>query len=183
MGRPALSNELHDLRGTKPQSKIATESHVRAGRPKFPLDIRHDPELRATFKKICKLLLERRALSTGDVELIRLYCFAFDRHKRQVELLRNEGELVEVEVLDSNGQAHMRKKENPRLKIVVGAEKEMAAILSQLGMSPTAKDRARPTSGTPVEKEIPGSLGDLMPELFDGKVRSIRPEGQTNGDE
>lgn len=178
MGRPAFSKELHDLHGTKSQVKLAPESHVAAGRPKTPRDIRRDPALRKTFKSICKLLAERRALTDGDVELIRLYCFAFDRHERQVQLLRDEGELINVTVLDANGQPHTKIKENPRLKIVVGAEKEMASILSQLGMSPTAKDRARPTRGTEPDKVIPGSMLDLYPELFDKDGKFIQKEKQ-----
>src|ERR1700752_1133894 len=133
VGRPAFSDELQKLHGTKPQSKAATESHVRAGRPSMPADIRRDPNLRATFKRIVKLLGDRRALSKGDVELIRLYAYAFDRHKENVERLRAEGDIVAYERLDSHGNPHTFYKENLRLKIVVAAAKEMAALLAQLG--------------------------------------------------
>jgi P27 family predicted phage terminase small subunit len=155
--RSAKSSHEHFVHDTKSQAKPATESHVVGGRPRIPRDL--DKGLRRVFKDLCSLLSERRALSRGDVELIRLYCFVYDRHKRNVALLRVEGELVEYERLDSNGQPHKFIKENIRLKICSAAEKQMASILSQLGMTPTAKDRARPVKEGKTEEYAEGTVG------------------------
>jgi hypothetical protein len=38
------------------------------------------------------------------------------------------------------------------MKIVADTERQMAAILNQLGLTPTAKDRAKPTRTTEEEK-------------------------------
>jgi phage terminase small subunit len=62
--------------------------------------------MRSMFKQMCELLSERRALSRGDKDLIRLYCVCFDRHRRNLELLKAEGEIVTYTRLDSNGQPH-----------------------------------------------------------------------------
>src|ERR1700731_4564405 len=139
MGRPAKSEFEHFVHGTKSQAKThATESHVPAGRPRIPSDL--GKGLRRIFKDLCKLLSERRGLSKGDVELVRVYCFVYERHKRQVELLQQEGEIVTYFRLDSNGQSVPQVKENLRVKIVSGCEKQMVTILSQLGLTPTSKD-------------------------------------------
>lgn len=171
---------LHELHGTTPNGRASDASHVQSGRPKFPKDL--DSSLRPIFKRLCKLLHERRALSPGDVELIRLYCFQHDRHARNAALLRQEGELCTYIRLDSNGQPHPQVKINLRLKVCTDAERQMAAILNQLGLTPTAKDRAKPTTGTPKDEIIPGSMADLMPQLVGGKkhdpaiVRPLTPE-------
>ncbi len=171
MARPALTNEEHSIRGTKPQSKPATESHVRAGRPKMPKDIKGSPELRKIFKSLVNLLAERRALSKGDAELISLYCYAKDRHLRNAQLLREEGDLVEYYRLDSNGQSVPQVKENLRLKICVTAEKEMTSILSQLGLSPTAKDKARPTK----RSDLTDGPKDAMEEFMTRQPQPGKP--------
>lgn len=159
MGRPAKSAHEHFVNGTPvTTAKPATESHVTGGRPKFPRDL--DPSLKRIFKQMCKLLAERRALSRGDVELIRLYCFCFDRHRRNVAELRTEGEIVTYYRLDSNGKSVPQVTTNLRLKVCTEAEKQMVSILAALGMTPTSKDRARPTApDAPKEDElIPGTM-------------------------
>jgi hypothetical protein len=74
--------------------------------------------------------------------------------------------------LDSNGVAHEQVKPNVRLKIVVEAEKQMAAILTQLGLTPTAKDRAKITRHTE-QTIVPGSMADAMPELVG--LKPVKP--------
>ena len=151
---------LHDLHSTTPHDRAADASHVPAGRPRIPKDV--GPGLKKIFKRLCSILQERRALTAGDEELIRLYCFQYDRHTRNASLLREEGEVVTYFRLDSNGKAVPQVRTNVRLKIVADTERQMAAILNQLGLTPTAKDRAKPTTGAQKEEIIPGSLADLQ---------------------
>lgn len=144
MGQRAKSDHQHFVEGTPPAAKPSTESHVVGGRPKFPRDL--DPSLKRIFKNLCKLLAERRALTKGDVELIRLYCFQYDRHRPNVAELRTEGEITTYFRLDSNGKSVPQVTTNLRLKICTEAEKQMVSVLVALGLTPTAKDRARPTA-------------------------------------
>jgi P27 family predicted phage terminase small subunit len=168
------STALHELHGSKPHDRGADTSHVPAGRPRFPKDL--DASLRPVFKRLCSLLQERRALTSADGELIRLYCFQYDRHTRQVALLRAEGEICTYTRLDSNGQPHPVVKENVRMKVVTKCECQMATILNQLGLTPTAKDRAKQTNNNRGSLHvIPGSIADTHPHLFDG---SEPPEPQ-----
>jgi len=172
MPMPRKSEAAHGLHGTKPHDRAADLSHVPAGRPKFPRDL--DATLRPVFKRLCKLLQQRRVLTSGDVELVRLYVFQYDRHTRNAAKLREEGELCTYIRLDSNGQPHPQVKTNLRLKIVTDAERTMAAILNQLGLTPTAKDRAKPVTGVPKNEIVPGSVEDLMPYLL-GKGSEPEP--------
>jgi P27 family predicted phage terminase small subunit len=180
MGRPAKAPIVHFTQGTKVQPlKAELESHVASGRPRFPKDVRQDPELRVIFKSLCGLLEQRRALTDGDSELIRLYCFVFDRHRRNVALLRTEGEITEYERLDSNGVAHTFVKENLRVKIVSGCEKQMAAILSQLGLTPRDRDKAKPVQASSKKEYPPNSVHQLYPHLF--VPEKVAPEDMTDG--
>jgi P27 family predicted phage terminase small subunit len=154
MSMPRKSSALHQLHGTKPNGRAADVSAVPAGRPIIPADIKA-LGLRAPFKKLCRLLSERRVLTNGDVELVRLFVIIQDRHVRNAKLLQEEGELCSYIRLDSNGQPHPQVKVNLRLKVCSDAERQMASILNQLGMTPTAKDRAKPTQPEmPDEKEL-----------------------------
>jgi P27 family predicted phage terminase small subunit len=168
---------VHELHGTKPHDRAADTSHVPAGRPRFPKDL--DSSLRPVFKRLCALLQERRTLTSADGELIRLYCFAYDRHTRQVALLRSEGEICSYTMLDSNGQPFTRVKENVRMKVVTQCERQMAAILNQLGLTPTAKDRAKQTNNNRGSLHvIPGSIAETHPWLFDG-TKPPEPQAPT----
>jgi P27 family predicted phage terminase small subunit len=174
MGRPAKSEHEHFVHGTPSTAKPATESHVVGGRPKFPRDL--DPSLKRIFKQMCALLAERRALTRGDVELIRIYCFQYDRHRRNVGELRTEGEIITYFRLDANGRSVPQVTTNLRLKICTEAEKQMVSVLSALGLTPTAKDRARPTAPEipPKEDLIPGSMGWLMAEA-EREAKELKP--------
>lgn len=164
---PRKSEALHELNGTKPHDRTVDVSHVPAGKPKFPKDL--DKSLRPVFKRLCKLLQERRVLTAGDADLLRLYCFAYERHERNVQLLREEGEVVTVTWLDKNGVERSSVKANPRLKVVENAEKQMAAILGQLGLTQLTKDRAKRTREDVGPRIVPGSIAHLYPELLEGK--------------
>jgi P27 family predicted phage terminase small subunit len=117
--------------------------------------------------------LERRTLTAGDAELIRLYCFQWERHSKNAALLREEGELCTYVRLDSNGQPHDQVKVNLRMKVVTDAERQMASILNQLGLTPVSKDRAKPT-GKAKDEPL-----DEMEEYLNRKPATpfvIRPE-------
>jgi P27 family predicted phage terminase small subunit len=165
MPQPRKSDELHALHGSTPHNRASDMSSVPAGRPKIPKDI-NKLGLRKPFKAMCRQLQERRVLTNGDVNLIRLFCIIEDRHVRNTALITEEGELCTYIRLDSNGQPHPQVKTNLRLKVVTDAERQMAAILNQLGLTPTAKDRAKPTTDAPTHKVVPGSVEELYPELF-----------------
>ncbi|HEY2119592.1 MAG TPA: phage terminase small subunit P27 family [Candidatus Acidoferrum sp.] len=163
MAAPRKLEAIHELHGTKPHDRAADISHVPAGRPRFPKDL--DESLRPIFKRKARELSERRTITAGDADLIRLFCFAYERHERNAKLLREEGEVCEYVRLDSNGQPHVQVKKNIRHDIVTNAERQMAAILNQLGLTPVSKDRARPTRPADEEVQL-----DPMEQFLAGKA-------------
>jgi P27 family predicted phage terminase small subunit len=187
MPAPRKSAELHALQGTKPNGRAADVSHCLPGKPKVPNDL--DAALKPTFKRLCALLAERRVLTAGDAEMIRLYCFQLDRHKRNVAMLRQEGEICTYTRLDSNGQPHDVVKANARMKIVADTERQMAAILSALGLTPAAKDRAKPTRVAEEEKKaqlfpMPAPTTEFVfPKLSPEDLASMGEEPAPDPDE
>ena len=152
MPTPRKSAELHDLTGTKSQAKPEPEFTLPPGRPKCPKNL--SPDSRDAFRRICKLLESRRALTTGDGELIKVFAINFDRHARAIEHLLTEGEVCKYTRLDSNGQPHEVEKENLWLKIAVTAEKNMIAVLDRLGLSPLNRGKIKPTEEPKPTPEI-----------------------------
>ena len=171
MGRPRKSLDVHGLDGTRPHYKpteqdLTLASSIPFSRPKFLRDI--DARIRPIAKRLCKRLEERRTLTAADADLIRLYVVVFDRHERNLALLRDEGELVQVTVLDSKGYPHQVTKTNLRLKVCAEAEKQLAALLEKMGLTPATKDKIKP--GGALEKKaktiVPGSMADTSPWLL-----------------
>jgi P27 family predicted phage terminase small subunit len=170
MPTPRKSLAEHELAGTKPHYDVGTTNRLAAGRPRFPKDL--GTALRPVFKRLCALLADRRALTTADGELIRLYCFQYERHEKNAALLRQEGEICTYYRLDSNGQSVPQVKTNLRLKVVTDAERQMTAILDRLGLTPIAGSKVKPTNERRGELHvIPGSAADMMPEMFGGVAR------------
>jgi P27 family predicted phage terminase small subunit len=121
------------------------------------------------------LLEERRVLTSGDFEAIRLYCNLHQRLARAQEHLDAEGEICEYKQLDKDGVQVVVCKQNLWLKIAVKCESQMLAILVQLGLTPKAKDHVRPTkSAVEPEKSFEDTYLARRPRSKPSIV-SIRP--------
>jgi P27 family predicted phage terminase small subunit len=172
MAQPAKTDLEHKVHGTKSQKRFKREeSYLPGGRPKFPKGL--TAAGRKTFKTLCGLLEERHALTEGDVEALKLYCILQDRHRRAIERLEVEGEIKLYTRLDSNGQPHQMEKENLWHKVATSCERQMLAILVQLGLTPRSKDSVKPTRRNPESEVVPGSVEDLF-GWGSGNVTPIR---------
>lgn len=144
MGRPEKDAALHDLQSTKSVAgKTDNSAAIAPGRPKYPRDL--TPATRAVFKRIVALLEERRHVTKGDVELIRLYALLYVRHAKALAKLEEEGEVKVYVRLDSHGTPHDQEKPNYWLKIVETAEKNMVACLDRLGLTAMNRAKVKPT--------------------------------------
>jgi P27 family predicted phage terminase small subunit len=143
MPTPRKDLTAHELQGTKARYSEPS-SEVAAGRPKFPKNF--TGEMKATFKRIVRLLETRRVCTQGDAEIVRLFCVALDRHNRALEHIRAEGEICAYTRLDSNGQPHEVWKENLWLKVCTDAEKLQLAALDRLGLTPLNRGKIKPAT-------------------------------------
>jgi P27 family predicted phage terminase small subunit len=172
MPTPKKSDELHKLHGTKSQAAPEPEFKIPASRPRQPKDL--TPAAADVFKRLCALLRKRRALTAGDVEVIRLYAILHDRHARALAKIQEEGEVCVYTRLDANGVAHEVEKENLWLRIATNAEKNLVSILDRLGLTPNARTRVKPTPATkptatvdPFEEFLATHATPILPPYFD----------------
>ena len=160
MGRKAYSAQTHWLHGSKSQAAAPTESSIPAARaPKYPRGL--PPALRRPFRDLCATLTARRALTDGDAELVALYVALADRRTRELAEADREGYVVTATVFDSNGRESTRQKKSLHLVIAQESEKTMIAVLALLGLSPTGRDKVRPTAKAAPQPQAPGELIDV----------------------
>jgi P27 family predicted phage terminase small subunit len=140
--RERKSLEDHKLQSTKPQY-VLPDSDVAPGRPKYPRGI--SGEAKSAFKRLTKMLQDRRTITSGDSEVLRLYAFLFDRHQRALEHLALEGDIVRTNAVSKGGNIYEVMKPNLHLKIAETCETKMAALLVQLGLTPRARTTVKET--------------------------------------
>lgn len=174
MPTPRKSVEQHALDGTKPHYQVTPRpDQLVAGRPRFPKGITR--EARILFKRLCKQLTDRRALTEADEHLLALAVSIWDRRERAQAKLLEEGEIKFYTRLDSNGTAHLFEKPNLWLKVASDAERQLVAILDRLGLSPIAGSKVKQT------RKPEGALED-MPEgsvgwmILQGEKAAVKPE-------
>lgn len=166
-GHNKKSDDLHWLQGTKPSGAKVEGAPVAPGRPAYPKGI--SQAAKRVFKRLCGLLEERRHLSEGDGELLRIYALLYTRHEKALAKLEAEGEIRVYVRLDSNGQPHDQEKPNLWLKVAETCERNMTACLDRLGLTLVARAKVKPT-GT-AEAEVPVSFEEQYFADIDNRAR------------
>jgi P27 family predicted phage terminase small subunit len=151
---PALrkSLEAHSLNGTKPRYVEEGVTFAPA-RPKYPSGI--SGEAKAAFKRLTRLLEERRSITSADVEILRLYAHLYDRHKRALEKLAEEGEIKIYYRLDKFGEQVPSERPNLWLKVAETCEAKMLAQLIAMGLTPQSRGKVLPTSLPKTPEQLP----------------------------
>jgi P27 family predicted phage terminase small subunit len=139
---PRKALDVHKLQNTKPEW-VVPDCVVDAGRPKTPKEFTR--EQRKLFKKYCGLLEQRRSLTAGDGSLIRLLVLKHERHAKAMEHLAVEGEIRIYTRLDKHGEQVQSERPNLWLKVAQEAEKEMQAVLRDLGLTPMNRSKVKST--------------------------------------
>jgi P27 family predicted phage terminase small subunit len=168
MGRPSKPSELHLLHGTREQSKVPTTSVYSGGRPRIPSHL--SPVARAEFKRACKILIDRDTATEGDFITLAIYAEVYARWREAKEQVIGKL-MVETIMKDSNGAMKVVTRLNPLIKVAEAAESRLLALASKLGLTPSDRDRVKPTKTKRELEVIPGSMAHLMPELLAENVQ------------
>lgn len=144
MPRERKSLADHRLNNTKPEWAPASTPDLAPGRPKYPRGI--SLEARRTFKRLVRMLEERRSLTRGDEEVLRLYATLFDRHQKALGHIALEGEVCTYHRLNNRGESVPSERPNLWLRIAQDSEKQMAALLRDLGLTPVTRSKTKPTA-------------------------------------
>jgi P27 family predicted phage terminase small subunit len=148
-----ISPEEHKLKGTRPTRSADHGTDITPGRPAYPKGI--SPAAKRVFKRLCNLLEQRRALTHGDGELLRLYSLLYTRHERAMAKLDDEGEICTYTRLDSSGTAREMEKPNLWLKVAETCERNMVACLDRMGLTPNARAKVKQVGVKPVVAATP----------------------------
>ena len=158
MSRPAESEDYHRVVGTRAtRANVEPSPHI-SGRPTRPS---HFSEIgRKEWNRIIRILGERGTLTKGDGPVIELYVATYCDWRAFNEEVEAQGRVVDSTWKDETG-THTSRVPNPILKNVAQTANQLRALLIQLGVTPTARERAKQTRLNP-KKEFPvGSAGWL----------------------
>lgn len=142
MPRPRKSPSLHAIEGTTPDYVWGLTDESTPGRPKVPKGLSRDAK--KAFKRLCDQLEQRRALTAGDGELLRLAAVLIDRHQRATDKCQGN-EIIEYFRDVGDGKQVPVMGENPWLKIAQQSERTLTSILDRLGLTPRERGRITPT--------------------------------------
>jgi P27 family predicted phage terminase small subunit len=166
MGRPAKSPERHWLDNTVSQAKNGTAAFV-GGRPKVPRHL--SPIARRAFKRAVKLLEDRGTLVESNETALELYAETYARWLR-VKTEVGDAMMIDVSVTDNNGKVRVVRKLHPGLKLLAETESRLLALAKSLGLTQVDLGRCkRVADATEKDGVVPGSIGDLYPELLTPK--------------
>ena len=184
---PRKSTFAHELEGTTSQA-VLPDSDIPAGRPKCPKGI--SGEAKKTFLRLTKMLAQRRTLTAGDAELLRLYAYTYDRHARALEHLASEGEVIMEERQTKNGEhTYLVQKESLWLSIATQADKFLRGCLADLGLNPINRAKVKTTEKPKSDNDdLPAKEDVLLPEPEEVDLNAIyeqyaTPEMTTESDE
>jgi P27 family predicted phage terminase small subunit len=152
----------HKLKGTRPTRAADHGADIPGGRPAYPKGI--SPQAKRVFKRLVRLLEQRRALTHGDGELLRLYSLLYTRHETALAKLTEEGEIKTYFRLNSNGESVPQEKPNLWLKVAETCERNMVACLDRMGLTPNARAKVKQVGDKPKpaatpEEEYFGNIG------------------------
>lgn len=150
MPMPRKSLADHKLNGTTPE--YASTPDLAPGRPRYPKGISRDAK--KAFKRIAAMLEERRSITRGDEEVLRLYSILFDRHAKAMAKLAEEGEVVTYHRLNNRGESVPSERPNLWLRIAQDSEKHMTALLRDLGLTPGTRSKVKPTASPEQPKPV-----------------------------
>jgi len=134
--------EVHKIKGTRPTRAANFDAQLPAGRPKLPKDL--TPDARKIFKQLVAQLEARRTCTEGDRQVLHLFSVQYTRWIKARAKVDELGEVVTDIRLDSKGIAHEVLRKNPWVVIAQETEKQMHAILRDLGLTPSARRAVKP---------------------------------------
>jgi P27 family predicted phage terminase small subunit len=158
MSRPPIeSSNSPRFRPTRARESTAVE-----GRPPVPRSL--TPDEKKEFRRVCKELGLRHALTVGDGPLISLYCQTRTRWLKALKDVAVRGEVLVVETREGI----QREKKNPFLLIAQETEKQLSQYLQLLGLTPATRERLKSLK----KDEKPKTENE-----FEKMMKSGRPAG------
>ena len=161
MPTPIKTPEMHRLMGTQSQAKNPADSSLIAGRPKIPSHLTR-PE-RAQYKRLVAALETRGHATPCGYDLLAVLATATVRWISEKQDLKDRGMTITILAPDGNGGTYPKQIENPSRANSIESEKQIAALLKELGLTPRGRDHVKKvTPGKPAVIEQMNPFGKLV---------------------
>jgi phage terminase small subunit len=164
MARPELSEELHELKGTKSQRRTTSEAVFVGGRPRKPKDL--SPVASEEWDRVVRQLNARRTATRLDASAIETYVRTFALW-RGFMVEAEEHPMIDEIILDKEGVAHTRRIVNPASKQATQLGNLLARYQREFSATPASRESTKPTAPPPPKADeiVPGSARDLRRQL------------------
>jgi P27 family predicted phage terminase small subunit len=94
-------------------------------------------------------LADRRAVTSGDADLLAICASTWERWVAACEAIRKEGAVKIYSRAGADGHLHEVEKVNLNVGIAKDCERQMLSTLTRLGLTPKDRDAVRPTAPPP----------------------------------
>jgi P27 family predicted phage terminase small subunit len=144
-------------------TRAAPKDKFAIGKPACPSHIKADAVALECWRRIVKLLSDRGVCTRGDGPSIELYVASYCDWLEARKEVKEHGLIVETVTIDSEGESHTVRKENPAQKIVDRCSGMMRQLLKEFGATPAARERAKVAKGFKPKEPLPiGSVGYIL---------------------
>ena len=155
MGRTPITDEelvLSNTRGVAEQIKAkrvaAKDEGVHdAGRPAEPTHL--SAEELAIWNTTADALEQRGTLTPGDGSVLALFAQLTVEHRAERRHLNEEGRIHLGQKIDKNGHAIVLHIINPRCQVVRELERQLLAVMKELGLTPKQRANVKGAIGRP----------------------------------
>jgi len=176
MPHPRKTAHALEVTDSDPRWSERAPSELAGGPAKLPPGL--SQEAKRHFKRISKALGQRGWESPGDGEILAAYARTFCDMLEAREIVRQEGRMISTTVLSSNGNPVAKRQPHPLLREIAGCESRLAALLRDLGLTLTTRDRPkRPAASAPKGKRYakPGSVAEQLLRQNPAKAKELWP--------
>lgn len=141
MGRKPMPVDLLVLKGKKNLTKKEIEQRKQAEQAIKPKQDKIecpdwlDETAEAEWDRIVKDLMELNLLTNIDVSALSIYCDAYSKYVQATESLKSEGLIVEY----TNKSGATNKTQNPNVQIANKYAAIVKSMISEFGLSPSAR--------------------------------------------
>lgn len=126
------------MRGVKPHLVVDNGAVRKA--PSTPAWLSRDAK--AEWRRVLPILIERRILTKADLASLENYCTAIGQVREMERHLQENGHVVEVFKLDSEGEKiSLGMKRNPAVGIQSDAMTRARLLAAELGLTPVSRSR------------------------------------------
>jgi len=155
MSKPRLAPEIHELCGSAADGKrdraLNLSASMDGGRPTRPSHL--GKVAKKEWTRCCRLLMQRGTVTKADAACLELYCVLYQRHRLCLDEIDKNG-MFEA---DADGI----RVESAASKLATKLSIQLRALLVQLGLTPSAREKAKRVAPPKSKELIPGSMAWL----------------------